>query len=211
MNQAPIDTTATLSIPSNILHCNAYHYITNAPLSPTWVFKISPPETLFQICELFCEHCQGKWYKEGPPPEWWGFDNPRNPLLALSLVCKSIKPFAQRVLHHHFGYGQTYHKVIAQFCRTISNNPELAKDLRWADLSSFGRICAPTDVVKGWLPETITKLSRYLLHDQLAIAREDLLATIILLQAPNLERLDDVGKYDRAVFKFLRRDAVIYQ
>jgi hypothetical protein len=63
--------------------------------------------------------------------------------------------------------------------------------------------------VKGWLPETITKLSRYLLHDQLAIAREDLLAAIILLQAPNLERLDDVGKYDRAGFKFLRRDAVI--
>lgn len=167
------------------------------------------PEILFQICELFCEHCQGEWYGSRPPPEWWRFFNPHSTLLALSLVCKSIGPIAQRVLHHHFGHGITSYDTTALFCRTISSNPELAKDLRWADLSRLIRSETLEDIVEGWLPNDINKLSRHLLHGGQGIPYVDLLTATILLQAPNLEHLEDQGGSGREACKFLNWDAVV--
>lgn len=167
------------------------------------------PEILFQICELFCEHCQGEWYGLRQPPKWWGLVNPRSNLLALSLVCTSIGSVAQQVLHHHFGYDVRHSKSLAQLCRTISNNPELAKSLRWANLSSYGSDEAPLDVVQGWLPETIDKFSHHLLDGGTWIPDKNLLTAIILLQAPNLEKLDDNGCRYKAAFHFLDHDAVI--
>ncbi|RSL64477.1 hypothetical protein CEP54_004720 [Fusarium duplospermum] len=160
------------------------------------------PEILFQICELFCEHCQGGG-------EWFGLDDPRKSLLALSLVCKSLGPIAQGVLHHHFGFGETTSKSIAQFCRTISNNPELAKALRWADLSSCMEETAPKDVVEGWLPETIKKFSHHLLDGGNGMRDKALLAAIILLQAPNLEYLEDGKGGCKSAFDVLSHGAVI--
>ncbi|EEU39858.1 uncharacterized protein NECHADRAFT_79501 [Fusarium vanettenii 77-13-4] len=166
------------------------------------------PEILFQICELFCEHCRGEEHGMEQPPEWWGLANPRSNLLALSLVCRSIGSVAQQVLHH-FGYMEYHRESKAKFCRTISNNPELAKSLRWVNLSSYGSDEAPLDIVQGWLPETIDKLSHHLLDGGTWIPDKNLLNAIILLQAPNLERIDDDGSHHKAAFNFLDHDAVI--
>ncbi|KAI8721236.1 hypothetical protein NCS52_00570600 [Fusarium sp. LHS14.1] len=167
------------------------------------------PEILFQICELFCEHCQGEWYLTKQPPEWWGLVNPRSSLLALSLVCKSIGSVAQQVLHHHVGYVDKYNQSKAKFCRTISNNPELAKSLRWANLSLSRSDKVPEEVVQGWLQEAINKFSHHLLGGGKRIQYKQLLKAIILLQAPNLEQLDDDSDCYKGAFHFLDHDAVI--
>ncbi|RSL80422.1 hypothetical protein CEP51_006591 [Fusarium floridanum] len=173
-------------------------------------FNRLPPEIIFHICELFCDHCHGSWYENGPPSELFQLEDPYTSLRALSLVCKSIGYIAQRVLHHHFGYTRAGKEAMAKLCRTISSNPELARELRWADLTwwSTGSI-VPKDIVGGWLPETINKLSPYLLNGGEGISDDDFLTAIILLQAPNLERLEDNRERLVSAFDRLNHDAVI--
>ncbi|RSL45590.1 hypothetical protein CEP53_010695 [Fusarium sp. AF-6] len=173
-------------------------------------FNRLPPEILFHICELFCYHCQGWWYEKEPPPNYYRLKDPYTSLRALSLVCKSIGYIAQRVLHHHFGYALGHNsKYIVQLCRTVSNNPNLARELRWADLSLPDCDTAPEDGVEGWLPETINKLSSHLINGGEGIPDMPLLAAIILLQAPNLKRLEDNRECLDSAFDRLNHDAVI--
>lgn len=150
-----------------------------------------PPEILLQICELFCEHCQKNWLRSGSPIDLWRCerDFPRKHLLKLSLVCKSLRPFAQRVLHHHFGFVEYGTAHLALFCRTICNKPELGKYLRWAELSARPNVPELEGIVQGWLPKAVDKFSRHLSNGAQELPVKSFLAPLVLLQAPNLEHL----------------------
>ncbi|RTE78614.1 hypothetical protein BHE90_006933 [Fusarium euwallaceae] len=170
-------------------------------------FNRLPPEILLRICELLCDDCQGWWDGKEPTPVYSFLQDPYTSLRALSLVCKSIGYIAQRVLHRHFGYGlRDDSKSIVQLCRTVSNNPNLARELRWVDLSLPDCDTAPEEVVEGWLPETINKLSHHLVNGGEGIPDMPLLIALILLQAPNIERLEDDRNSLHLTFEDVIRD-----
>ncbi|RMJ15400.1 hypothetical protein CDV36_004928 [Fusarium kuroshium] len=133
-------------------------------------------EILLQICEELCPHCQEK-HMEIPRPDWWRRDSSRRGLLSLLLVNKKIGAIAQRVLYHHFGYVEKDQNPddLVRFCLTICAKPELGKCLRWANLS-----CSRVEVNYDMTQEYFDRGNP-----------RSALATLILLQAPNLERLDD--------------------
>ncbi|UPK89248.1 hypothetical protein LCI18_000183 [Fusarium solani-melongenae] len=156
-------------------------------------------EILLQICEEFCQHCQEKHMKIARP-DWWRRDSSRRALLDLSFVNRKVGYIAQRVLHHHFGYVDKDREPngLARFFRTISNNPGLGKCLRWANLSMpLAEI--DRDVIQGWLLGALEKFSHHVaLNAQMAYEEcpNFALSPLIVLQAPNLERIDDDGKIE---------------
>lgn len=167
-------------------------------------------EILLQICEEFCQHCQEKHLKI-PRPDWWRRDSSRRALLDLSLVNRKVGAIAQRVLHHHFGYVDKDREPddLVRFCRTIFDNPELGKCLRWADLS-VSETEIDREVIQGWLPDALEKFSHHMALDAHSL-QEDWpncsISPLILLQAPNLERIDDDGKNEGTCLCMLDWDA----
>ncbi|RSL64525.1 hypothetical protein CEP54_004719 [Fusarium duplospermum] len=154
-------------------------------------------EILLQICEALCPHCQEK-HLEIPRPDWWRRDSSRRALLNLCLVNREVGAMAQRVLYHHFGYVEKDRDPddLVRFCRTICAKPELGKCLRWANLSS-SRVEVNFDMIGGWLTDAFDKFLDKIFLDEEYFERgspRSAFAALILLQAPNLERLDDDGK-----------------
>ncbi|RSM17806.1 hypothetical protein CDV31_003413 [Fusarium ambrosium] len=163
-------------------------------------------EILLQICEELCPHCQEK-HMEIPRPDWWRRDSSRRGLLSLLLVNKKIGAIAQRVLYHHFGYVEKDQNPddLVRFCLTICAKPELGKCLRWANLSC-SRAEVNYDMTQGWLMYALNKFHDKMFLDQEYFDRDNprsALATLILLQAPNLERLDDDGKNGGSFLRML--------
>ncbi|KAL2693673.1 hypothetical protein Neosp_000234 [[Neocosmospora] mangrovei] len=164
-------------------------------------------EILLQICEGFCQHCQEKHLRI-PRPDWFQRDSSRQALLNLSLVDRRIGAIAQQILHHHFGYVDRDRRRddIFKFCRTIYNNPELGKCLRWANLSVFGAGRIYREVIQDWLPDALEKVGHHLALD-VQVALEDCpncaMPPLILLNAPKIERVDDDGKNQGSFFSML--------
>lgn len=163
-----------------------------------------PLEIFLQICEELCQHCQEK-HLAIPRPDRWGTDPGRCALLNLCLVSRDVRAVAQQVLYHHFGYTDGETSNLDKFCRTICSNPELGKYLRWADLSSF-RAKVDQHEMQGWLRDAIERFSRHLFPSAQRFLKEGpdcALAPLVLLQAPNLERVDDDGKSEGVLFDML--------
>ncbi|KAJ4329405.1 hypothetical protein N0V84_000039 [Fusarium piperis] len=120
----------------------------------------------------------------------------RRALLDLSLVSRSVRAIAQPVLYHHFGYLDHGAFDLVKFCRTVYKNPELGKCLRWANISSSAVLLSPR-VTRDWLPDAIERFSNHLfpnLQRWEEYSLKGALAPLILLHAPNLERVDDNGR-----------------
>ncbi|EEU39859.1 uncharacterized protein NECHADRAFT_79502 [Fusarium vanettenii 77-13-4] len=144
-------------------------------------------EILLQICEEFCQHCQEKHLKI-PRPDWFQRDSSRQALLNLSSTG-----------------GDRQRDDIVKFCRTISNNPELGKCLRWANLSVFGAKIH-REVIQAWLPDALEKVGHHLALDVpfgLEHYPNRAISPLVLLKAPNIERVDDDGKNQGSFFHML--------
>lgn len=167
-------------------------------------------EILLQICEEFCHHCQEK-HLENPETDSWTRGSSRHALLDLSLVNRKIGAIAQRVLHHHCGYVDRYSEPedVVRFCRTICENPELGKCLRWANLSLL-EAETDRDVFPGWLPDAIEAFGHHITLDAHSLVEDwpdSSIAPLIMLQAPNLERIDDDGKEEGTCLRLLSSEA----
>ncbi|KAF5569161.1 hypothetical protein FPHYL_2288 [Fusarium phyllophilum] len=117
---------------------------------------------IYIICENFCLHCyQGPGDHEDFPSVSAAQETDaktlRYTLVSLSTVCKSWGYIAQKTLHHHFGFSETTPLAEAMFCRTLSENPELAKQVKQAFLRYIyaDDICAEED----WLVESLNQFS----------------------------------------------------
>ncbi|KAJ4268824.1 hypothetical protein NW762_002894 [Fusarium torreyae] len=169
------------------------------------------PELIIQICELLCQHCAEdhiKW----PRHEWWPDESEprilRHALLNLSLLCKSWGAIAQKVLHHNFGFLDQDPVAQVLFCRTISENPELAKQLKHAKLyhieTAFDKALA-----QSWITDVLKKFSTFLTLDTETSRWEEFIAPLILLQVPNLKHLVAEGTGDWMLFEKFNIQAVI--
>ncbi|KAI8721237.1 hypothetical protein NCS52_00570700 [Fusarium sp. LHS14.1] len=162
------------------------------------------PELLLQICEELCQHCQEK-HLDIPRPDLWKVGPSHRALHNLSLVCRYTRAVAQPVLYHHFGYVDKGASGLARFCRTICNNLKLAECLQWADLSS-SKAQVDSNATRDWLADAVEKFSDHLLPNTqfwLEKCPNCALPALILLQAPNLERVDDDGKNEGVLFHMI--------
>ncbi|KAF5529158.1 hypothetical protein FMEXI_14318 [Fusarium mexicanum] len=92
---------------------------------------------IYIICENFCLHChEGRGGHQDFPSVSAAQDADaktlRYTLLSLSTVCKSWGYIAQKTLHHHFGFSEATPQAEVLFCRTLAENPELAKQVKQA-------------------------------------------------------------------------------
>ncbi|KAF4948488.1 hypothetical protein FSARC_13725 [Fusarium sarcochroum] len=179
-------------------------------------FQYLQPELIYQICEYFCQHCT-ETYSIAPELEIWHGDNHsivrRRALLDLSLVCKSWSPIAQNVLHHHFGFYEPACDCQVQFCRTISQNPDLGKQLKMAKLHHVKPFLNP---MNGglWIASALNKYPSFLTYEMdargIKVSNwEDYIASLILLQAPNLEHAVVHGTLDWMLFRAFNKSAVV--
>lgn len=155
---------------------------------------------VYIIRENFCLHCH-----EGPGDHQ---DFPsvsaaqdvdakalRYTLFSLSTACKSWGYIAQKTLHHHFGFSEVTPQAEVLFCRTLSENPELAKQVKQVML----RYIYPDDTraEEGWLIKSLNKFSDILGlpgADPVITGWEQFIGALVLLQTPNLEYLETIAK-----------------
>jgi hypothetical protein len=78
-----------------------------------------PAEIVIAILKPFCSHCN-------PPPVWAYY---KDDLLALSLVCKTLRAFAQPLLFH-----RTYTRHTIRLARALALRPDLAAAVQWLDV-----------------------------------------------------------------------------
>ncbi|KAM0562026.1 hypothetical protein ACHAPJ_002468 [Fusarium lateritium] len=169
------------------------------------------PELIIQICELLCQHCAEdhlKW----PSHELWPVESEprilRHALLDLSLLCKSWGPIAQMVLHHHFGFLEKDPVAQVLFCRTISENPELAKQLKHAELHHI-ETNLDKALAGGWITDVLAKFSTFLTFDIETSRWEEFVAPLILLQVQNLKHLVAEGRGDWKLLEKFNTQAVV--
>ncbi|KAJ4268825.1 hypothetical protein NW762_002895 [Fusarium torreyae] len=179
-------------------------------------FQDLQPELLYQICEYFCQHCT-ETYSIAPEHENWQAHAHniirRRALLDLSLVCRSWSPVAQNVLHHHFGFYETACDCQVQFCRTISQRPELGNQLKVARLHHEKAFLYPANG-GSWIARALDKYPNFLAYkmnasDMNVSDWQVYIAPLILLQAPNLEHAVVHGTLDWMLFNTFNKPAVI--
>ncbi|KAF5659079.1 hypothetical protein FHETE_9574 [Fusarium heterosporum] len=170
-------------------------------------FQDLPTEILYQIFELFCQHCAEKHLATPRHDTWHTVQEikvSRRCLINLSVTCTRWGHVAQNVLHHHFGFLETTYEQHIGFCRTISQNQELGQQLRVAKLRRIATFLNAT-LVENWITEPLTKYSEFISYpgsvfDMDFLTWEDYIAPLILLQTPNLEHADIHGYFDWALF-----------
>ncbi|CVK88401.1 uncharacterized protein FMAN_16067 [Fusarium mangiferae] len=155
---------------------------------------------IYIICEDFCLHChEGLGDHQDFPSVSTAQDADakalRHTLVSLSTVCKSWGYIAQKTLHHHFGFSEVTPKVEVLFCRTLSENPELAKQAKQIML----RYIYPDDTraEEDWLIKSLNKFSNMLNlpgEDYNIIGWEPFIGALILLQTPNLQYLETIAE-----------------
>ncbi|KAF4490301.1 hypothetical protein FAGAP_10931 [Fusarium agapanthi] len=110
------------------------------------------------------------------------------------------------MLHHHFGFSEVTPQAELLFCRTLSESPELAKQVKQALLRYIylGDIRAEGD----WLVKSLTKFSDIIGppgEDFSIRGWERLIGAPVLLQTPNLEYLETIAKdLCRILDKFMK-------
>ncbi|KAF5578929.1 hypothetical protein FPANT_9801 [Fusarium pseudoanthophilum] len=155
---------------------------------------------IYIICENFCLHCH-----EGPGDlqdfpsvsAAQGADAKvlRYTLVSLSTLCKSWGYIAQKILHHHFGFSETTPLAEVLFCRTLYENPELAKQIKQA----FVRYIYPDDIraEEDWPVKSLNRLSGIIGPpgaEPITTGWERFIGALVLLQTPNLEYLETIAK-----------------
>ncbi|KAF5530407.1 hypothetical protein FNAPI_13567 [Fusarium napiforme] len=155
---------------------------------------------IYIICENFCLHCyQGPEDHEDFPSvsTAQGADAKvlRYTLVSLTTVCKSWGYIAQKTLHHHFGFSETTPLAEVLFCRTLCENPELAKQVKQA----FVRYIYPDDIraEEDWLVKSLNEYSGILglpRAEPIITGWERFIGALVLLQTPNLEYLETIAK-----------------
>ncbi|CAJ0553411.1 Ff.00g119230.m01.CDS01 [Fusarium sp. VM40] len=177
-----------------------------------------PPDLVYLICETFCQHCT-----HPNVVTYWTSDYQWKPetifnretLLKLSLLCKSWGHIAQKVLYHHFGTSETTLIAEILFCRTVSQNPGLAKLVKYARLRHIDTTDNPSPI-EDWIVEPLNKFSEFLnfpgtTFDSEASNWESFVAPLILLQVPNLKYLHVGHKGDCLIFDKFDKPAVVRQ
>ncbi|KAF5580894.1 hypothetical protein FPCIR_10459 [Fusarium pseudocircinatum] len=155
---------------------------------------------IYIICENFCLHCyEGPGDLQDFPSVSAAQDTDaktlRYTLVSLSTVCKSWSYIAQKTLHHHFGFSETTPLAEVLFCRTLSENPELAKQVKQA----FLRYIYPDDIraEEDWLVKSLNRFSGILGlpgAEPIITGWERFIGALVLLQTPNLEYLETIAK-----------------
>ncbi|KAF4948489.1 hypothetical protein FSARC_13726 [Fusarium sarcochroum] len=169
------------------------------------------PEIIFQICELLCQHCAEDHRKWPSRASWSDETEPRilrQALLDLSLLCKSWGSIAQKVLHHHFGFLEKDPTAQVLFCRTISENPELAQQLKHAELHHIETALDKT-LAEGWINDVLDRFSSFITFDVETSRWEEFVAPLILLQVPNLKHLVAEGKNDWMFFEKFNKQTLV--
>jgi hypothetical protein len=179
-----------------------------------------PPDLIYLVCETLCHHCPHAntdqyWaseYQWACQPE----EKPnRQTLLNLSLLCKSWGCVAQKFLYHHFGILETTLIAEILFCRTISQNPDLAKLVKFARLRNIDT-ADNASPIEDWIMEPLNKFSEFLdfpgtIFDPEASNWESFVAPLILLQVPNLKHLFVGHKNDYMLFDKFDKPALVRQ
>jgi hypothetical protein len=179
-----------------------------------------PPDLIYLVCETLCHHCpyanvNTYWASEyqwvGQPEE----KPNRQTLLNLSLLCKSWGYVAQKFLYHHFGILETTLIAEVLFCRTVSQNPDLAKLVKFARLRNIDT-ADNASPMEDWIMEPLNKFSEYLnfpetIFDPEASNWESFVAPLILLQVPNLKHLFVGHKDDYMLFDKFDKPALVRQ
>ncbi|QGI62547.1 hypothetical protein CEK26_006510 [Fusarium fujikuroi] len=149
---------------------------------------------IYIICENFCLHChEGHGDHQAFPSVSAAQDVDakalRYTLVSLSTVCKSWGCIAQKTLHHRFGFSEVRPQAEVLFCRTLSENLELAKQVKQAML----RYIYPDDTraEAAWLIKSLNNLPG---DDFTIIGWEQFIGALILLQTPNLEYLETMAQ-----------------
>ncbi|KAF5659110.1 hypothetical protein FCIRC_12631 [Fusarium circinatum] len=166
---------------------------------------------IYIICENFCLHChEGRGDHQDFPSVSAAQDADaktlRYTLVSLSTVCRSWGYIAQKTLHHHFGFSETTPQAEILFCRTLFENPELAKQVKQALL----RYIYPDDYrAEGdWLFKSLTKFSDILGPPGAEFSIrgwERYIGALVLLQIPNLEYLETIANdLCRILDKFMK-------
>ncbi|KAF4991965.1 hypothetical protein FGRMN_7519 [Fusarium graminum] len=175
-----------------------------------------PPDITYMICETLCQHCIDS------PTEW----SPRHingstpderlsrqTLFNLSLVCKNWGYIAQKFLYHHFGVVETTLIAEILFCRTISQNPDLARQVKSVKLRHIDTTDNASPIEK-WIIQPLNRFSALLnfpgsTFDPETSNWESFVAPLILLQPPNLRRLDATDEEDWLIFDHFDNSAVV--
>ncbi|KAF5625525.1 hypothetical protein F25303_11329 [Fusarium sp. NRRL 25303] len=155
---------------------------------------------IYIICENFCLHChEGHGDHQAFPSvsaaQASNAKALRYTIVSLSTVCKSWVYIAQKTLHQHFGFSEVTPQVEVLFCRTLSENPELAKQVKQVML----RYIYPDDTraEEDWLIKSLNKFSNILNlpgEDYNIIGWEPFIGALILLQTPNLQYLETIAE-----------------
>ncbi|WZH44343.1 uncharacterized protein QYS62_005365 [Fusarium acuminatum] len=179
-----------------------------------------PPDLIYLVCETLCHHCPHAntdqyWaseYQWACQPE----EKPnRQTLLNLSLLRKSWGCVAQKFLYHHFGILETTLIAEILFCRTISQNPDLAKLVKFARLRNIDT-ADNASPIEDWIMGPLNKFSEFLdfpgtIFDPEASNWESFVAPLILLQVPNLKHLFVGHKNDYMLFDKFDKPALVRQ
>ncbi|KAH7267600.1 uncharacterized protein BKA55DRAFT_712247 [Fusarium redolens] len=152
------------------------------------------------ICETFCLHCHDEfeYHREFPnvcSAEDTDAKTLRYALVSLSTVCKSWGYIALKTLHHHFGFSEANPEAEILFCRTLCENPELAKQVKQARLRHISS--TDTRVEGDWLLKSLDKFSNILDiqgTDFNIVKWGQFIGALILLQILNLEFLETIAK-----------------
>ncbi|KAM5351181.1 hypothetical protein ACJ41O_003904 [Fusarium nematophilum] len=175
------------------------------------------PELIIQICQNLCHHC----LDEHDPPlrELWPQDPEaktyRHALLDLSLSCRKVGSIAQEVLHHHCGFFETTDSTPFYFCRTISGNPHLAKEVRFLNFKRI-RTLPSIEEAQPWLPDVVEKFRSLLVlpgqpatFDNNYMRLKDAIAPMVFLQTPLLQHLSVAGSLSWTFFNQFNLRAVL--
>ncbi|KAG5770955.1 hypothetical protein H9Q72_002329 [Fusarium xylarioides] len=155
---------------------------------------------IYIICENFCLHCLERPGDHEDFPSVSAAQDAdakilRYTLVSLSTVCKSWGYIAQKTLHHHFGFSEVTTQAEFLFCRTLSENPELAKQVKQAFLRYIylDDICAEED----WPVKSLNQFSGIIGlpgAEPIITGWERFIGALVLLQTPNLEYLETIAK-----------------
>ncbi|KAF5678037.1 hypothetical protein FDENT_9091 [Fusarium denticulatum] len=166
-------------------------------------------EIIYLICESICPHCQNlhrDWPALGRSAHPPAAIERRQTIFNLSLICKRWGYIAQKVLHHHFGYFETHPKAEFLFCRTLSGNPELGKQVKMARIRQISVYDWSLD--EEWLAKSLNKFSGTLDFPETSSVPEiskrgEFIAPLILLHVPTLNKLSmQNGHLNKTMRKF---------
>ncbi|KAF4976753.1 hypothetical protein FZEAL_6632 [Fusarium zealandicum] len=180
------------------------------------------PELILQICENLCQHCLEK-HSNLPRYEIWDRNPEASPcrqaLVSLSLVSKRVGAIAQTVLYHHFGFLEQSPLAPFYFCRTISENPNLARKIRLLYTTHVPEM-PDIEEARNWLPGVLDKFKKQLdfpplpqgvenIFDNTYPSSRYLIPALILFQVPRLEHIYVAGRGNWAMFNMIDRKAML--